>query len=340
MTTPEFAFGFGFDCQELETFTELAEGAERAGMRMIMTGDTPALLGDCYVGQALLAQHTSRARVGSFVTNPVTRHPVVAAAAASSIEALAPGRAFIGLGSGDSGVYNLGERPATLAQLEEYVGVLRDLWSTGESTYRGRTLRFQWSRRQLPIFLAPGGPRGLRLAGRIADGVVIETGVLPEVVDDALAHLRSGAEEAGRTLDDIEVWWHVRANLASSTDQAIAEIRSGLAGIGNRLLRFGHRGKHVPPRLLPAFQELQTRYQLLHHEESGTERVQNAPLVEELGLLDYLVERFALVGTPDDWITRLKELDRRGVQRFAIAAVMPDKGRFLDLFRERVLPAL
>jgi 5,10-methylenetetrahydromethanopterin reductase len=245
----------------------------------------------------------------------------------------------LGIATGDSGVYNLGRRPASLAQLEEYVTTLRSLWRTGEAMYEGSTVRTSWSRAPIPVYLAVGGPRGLRLAGRIADGVFVEAGLLPDVVADALEQLARGAAEAGRTISDIDVWWHARADFGDSVEEATTRLRSALAGMGNRLLRFGHEGKHVPEDLLPALEALQANYEFLHHEEHGG-KLRNAPLVDELGLRDYLAARFGILGTPDDWVHRLDELAAIGVRQIAFAGLMNDKLGFLRTLAGEVAPRL
>ena len=98
---------------------------------MLGVGDSPAWLGDVYVGMSLIAQNTSNCRVMSWVTNPRTRHPVVAAAAVTTVDAISGGRAVLGLGSGETGVHNLGVKRATLAQLEDFIGTVRTVWDTG-----------------------------------------------------------------------------------------------------------------------------------------------------------------------------------------------------------------
>ena len=214
------------------------------------------------------------------------------------------------------------------------------MWDHGEAQYRGTTVRFTWSQGRVPVFLAPGGPRGLHLAGRLADGVVIETGFLPEVIADSLARVEAGAKEVGRSLDDIEIWWHARSAFGESKEEATYRLRSGLAGIANRFLRFGAEGKMVPDELLPRFDELKARYSIIsHHEEHGG-AMRNAELLEELGLLDYVAERFGLLGTPRDWIEKLERLRPYGMENVAFAGLMPDKAAFVKTVAEEVMPVL
>jgi 5,10-methylenetetrahydromethanopterin reductase len=331
-----FALGYAFHGNDPAAAGLLAAGAEEAGFSMVMTGDSPALYGDCFIGMTLLAQATRSCRVSSFVTNPLVRHPAVVASAMSTLQSISGGRAVLGMSSGDSGPLNLGRRPATLRELEAHVTTVRQLWADGTARFEGQQLRFGWPGAVAPIYLAPGGPRGLRLAGRIADGVFIEMGVLPEVVSYALGELAAGAAEVGRTLDDIDIWWHLRACLAGSVAEAAHEMRSALAGMANRALRGSRDRKLIPADLQPGFDELAARYAIEHHEGRGHST--NAPLAEELGLLDYLTERYGLLGNADDWIAKLGRLWPLGVRQVALAGMMSDRAAFLERFGAEVFP--
>src|SRR5262249_52870133 len=133
--------------------------------------------------------------------------PVVTAAAAASVDDLAPGRVYIGLGSGGTGAWHLGYRTATLAQLEAYVHALLGLLEDGRAEWEGRPCRLGWAKRRIRIIRPAHGPQSLRLAGRIADGVVAGLGVTPEVVRGCLDLVAEGAREAGRDPEDVAVWF-------------------------------------------------------------------------------------------------------------------------------------
>ena len=93
----------------------------------------------------MAANATSRVRLGPTVTNAFTRHPAVAASAIAAIDELSGGRAFLGIGSGDSAILNLGLRPARLASLHEYVQALRTILSGQTFEYKGKSIQVQWS---------------------------------------------------------------------------------------------------------------------------------------------------------------------------------------------------
>src|SRR5256714_11033790 len=146
--------------------------AEDVGFSLVGVADSQSVFRELYVTMALCAQATQRVLIGPSVTNPITRHPAVAASGIATIDEIAPGRAFFGIGSGDSAILNLAERPATLADMRAYVETVRALHTKGETTWRGRVVRLTWAKRAIPIYLSAEGPRTLAPAGESADGAI------------------------------------------------------------------------------------------------------------------------------------------------------------------------
>jgi len=202
--------GFGVNFMPSAPVLEVVEWAravERHGYDLLGISDSQSVSRDVYVTLAHCATATRRIRFGSRVITPVTRHPAVAASAAATLEELAPGRTLIGIGSGDSAAYNIGAKAVSLAELREYAVTIRSLMTTGRAEYHGRMASFTWSRTRVPIYLAASGPKTLRLAGQIADGAVIRTGLTPEIVRDSIAQVQAGAREAGRDPAELDLWW-------------------------------------------------------------------------------------------------------------------------------------
>jgi 5,10-methylenetetrahydromethanopterin reductase len=260
----------------------------------------------------------------------------VAASAAATLEELAPGRTMIGIGSGDSAAYNIGARAASLAELREYALAIRGLMTTGRAEYHGRVATLTWSRARVPIYLAASGPKTLRLAGQIADGAVIRTGLTPEIVRDSIAQVHAGAREAGRDPGEIDLWWWPDVNVGASYAEAVEEIKTSLAMAGNHLTRFTAEGKHVPPELLPKLATLAERYVFGEHARPGSA---NCHLITELGLVDYLADRFAIVGTPADCVKKLEHAIEAGARQFWMSIHFDDKFGLLRDFAEQVIPA-
>ena len=332
----QIRFGINFLPNAPHDVVEWARTAETCGFDMVGIADSQSLYRDVYVCAALCAVNTERIRFGPRVINPLTRHPAVAASAALTLDELAPGRTVLGIGSGDSAVYNIGRTGSTLAELRDYLLAVRGLLRDGVADYEGRPARLTWGRADVPLYIAASGPKTLRLAGQIADGVVINTGLLPEIVRDSIEQVRLGAAEAGRDPAEVDLWWLPLTNLADDRRAAIEEIAMSLASAGSHLSRFTTVGKHIPPELLDKVRELGARYHFDQHSKPDSA---NRQLIAELGLVDYLADRFAVAGTADDCIRKLEQAVAAGARQFWMSVHFDDKARFMRDWSSRVMPA-
>ncbi|MBI4505659.1 MAG: LLM class flavin-dependent oxidoreductase, partial [Chloroflexi bacterium] len=305
--------GISWVPDNLRTYPELARATEEAGFELLGVPDTQAsVYRESYVTLATAALHSTRLRIGPLVTNPITRHPAVTAAALASLHELVPGRVIAAFGTGDSGVYNLGLRPARLETLVAYIKAVRAMLHGQPAEWRGATARVLWPQGGVPLFVGAGGPRTLELAGELADGVIIAVGATPEAIAAAEAAIARGAARAGRDPRSIERWWWVRGSLADSYEEAVTWSLPSLASVCNHAFRFSFEGKAVPERYHESIRQLQARYDFTAHNRFGADSP-NGLLARELGLVDILVDRFGVVGTPRQVVERLRELEARGV---------------------------
>jgi len=330
-------FGIVFLPESLAGFGKLCAEAEERGFEWIGVADSQSVFRELYVALSLAALHTRRSHVGPLVTNPLTRHLVVTASAISSVDELAAGRARLGLGSGDSAIYTIGAPPATLAGLEESMLTLRRL-TAGETVERkGRAWRVHRSARRVPIYLAAEGPKTLELAGRIADGVIVGLGLTPEVIALSLEALERGARAAGRSLADLDVWWFAKTSLADRRDEAIEPIKMALAASANHAFRFTLEGKGVPLDLHERIRALQGEYNAHQHELPGAA---NASLPDRWGLTEFLVDRFAIAGTPGDCIAQIHRARAAGARQFVITGFVTDPSAFMRRWEREVAARL
>lgn len=313
----------------------LARSAEAAGFELLGLGDNQSLWRDVYVSLAFAAQATTSLRLGPCVTNVVTRHLAVTAGAAATVDEVSGGRAFVGLGPGDSAVLSAGERPARLAEVAAGVVAIRAMLSGDTVHGNGKSMHARWSRRALPIFVAAEGPRGLEMAGRVADGAFVSFGLTREHIDAGRAHIAAGAAEAGCSPDAVEVWHAARVTVADTRAKAIRRARGGMAAVAHHALRFPHRAD-VPAHLVQPLADLNQRYRTSEHAQAGD--TFNAELVEGLGLMPYLTERYAIVGTAEDCAQRVSELVTCGVTRLLLMFSGEELAEQATAWRRDVMP--
>ncbi len=197
-----------------------AERAEAAGWHGLAVVDSQNLAGDAWVALSIAAAHTSQLLLATGVTNPVTRHPAVAAAAAASLQVQSGGRTTLGIGRGDSSLAHLGRAPASVTILEQYLTALQ-AYLSGESL-RFDTLDFhpaaapavaelgladtpEASRLlwldpdvpKVPVEVAATGPRVIAAAARRADRVMFALGADPDRLAWGIETAKRARSEAG-----------------------------------------------------------------------------------------------------------------------------------------------
>ena len=230
MTTVSFGVGL-FATEPVEKMVKLAQLAESLGFESVWIGDSHLIWREPYVTMTACALGTSRVRLGTGVTNPLTRDVSVTASGFLALQELTRGRMALGIGLGDSAVRTMGARPVTLKTLEEAIDQIRRL-------HRGETVQAASGPQRLlaaggatvPIYIAGSGPRLLELGGRVADGVIILVGVDPRFVEAGVAQVRRGAAAAGRSPDSVRTVLWVPYAMGGDT-ASLAAVKSHIARI-------------------------------------------------------------------------------------------------------------
>jgi 5,10-methylenetetrahydromethanopterin reductase len=193
-------------CEDPAKLGEFAAAAERAGFSTAWFPDSQFLFRDVWSTLAVVAGATDTIQLGPCVTNFATRHPSVTAAATGTTDELAPGRVILAVGTGDSSIKTLGWKPTRLDEMRANIEIVRSLLAGETATFAGRTMEIEARpRHPVPVYMAASGPRALALAGELCDGVIVLAGTAPNLIDQAIGHIRAGAERAGRELGEIDI---------------------------------------------------------------------------------------------------------------------------------------
>ena len=338
---PDPQFGFSVTPGPASGVAREAVLAEGLGYDRIGIWDSPALFREPWVVLGAIAGSTHRAAIGTWVTNPQTRHPLVTASAAASVDDLAPGRAYIGIGSGGTGVLHAGRGTSSLDELERYITAVRRLLEDGEADYDGATVILPWVRRRIPIIVAAHGPRALRLAGRIGDGVIVGLGITPEVVAASLELIDEGAREGGRRVDDLDVWFTCFWFVDPEPGVARRQASWAATAFAAHFARTGVAGKFVPPEFQDGIVELGRRYDYVSHGAVPEQQKDAyAAMARDLGVGEYLQRRFVFGGTPDEVESQIRSAMGAGASRFdgAIDADLPAHQDRIASWARFVLP--
>ena len=186
-------------------FAESAVRAESLGWSLGLLPCNPLKVSDPYVCLAFAAERTSHLHLGTLLDTPAIRHPSALAGSICTVANLAPGRIHMGLGVGDTAVRFNGLTPTGVEEFESAVGHVRALISGAAVDVGALKPASVTHASDVPVWVAAQGPKNLKMAGRIADGVWIRVGRHPANLAMAWNAVKSGLIEAGREEDDIQI---------------------------------------------------------------------------------------------------------------------------------------
>jgi 5,10-methylenetetrahydromethanopterin reductase len=336
--------------------SEFARRFEGAGWDGFAVAEAAGIIPDPYAVLALAASATTTLRLGTAVAVPL-RHPMLAATAMASIQAISGGRTRFGIGRGDSAVKILHEKPMPVAKFERYLervlGYLRydDVDLDGHPTSMARLAAVDPSldvaRPQIDV--AGTGPRTLDVAVRLADGVVISVGADVERLRNSIRLVEKAAAAAGRDMAEIELGCYVQMAVVVPGDEAGREAIRGITLTHARFSGFEPRptredvgeAEHREYR-----QAVETMETVWRSSRGGIVRREGArpgeiDLYPGDAASDELIDRFAIVGSGELCAERLQEIVDLGFKRVMIGthtAGIDIEERNTDRIAREVLP--
>jgi 5,10-methylenetetrahydromethanopterin reductase len=324
-------YGAGAFPRSVAFAVEYAETLESRGFEKLWITDSHQLYADPYVTLTACAAATDELELSPGVTNPLTRHPTVTADAIASVDQVSEGRASLAIGAGDSAVYSIGETPASVEELRETAVEIRRLLDGETLRYDGVPFSLELASGDIPVSVAAEGPRTLQMAGEIADGVVFGGGTKPSVVERGLEHVRSGAERAGRSLEDIHVSLLAPTCVADSRAAGVEALLDVLEPIAYH--NFSFSVEDAPTDLRAELRELVRQHDMREHGQTDAEPAREiSPAVRE-----YLGDRFAIAGPAQRCRERIERLEARGVDECFLGFPPVDPIEHAERFAEQVM---
>jgi 5,10-methylenetetrahydromethanopterin reductase len=305
-----------------------ARRAEELGYDGIFLGESHLSSIDSFQTLASCAMITERLLLGIAVTNLVFRHPTVLAGAAASLNEISKGRAILGLGTGDGPVYSQGLKATPLKQFEEGVRLIRHLVQGNPAAFPSGKIAIGFTiNKPAPIYVSAEGPKGLQLAGRCADGVILGTGFDLKVFDWAKGKIREGTTQAGRKESDVAIIAAGMLCVRDDGNEARKIVRNRIANRAHHNFRFTY--ETVPPEELAGVKKFMAGFDVMKPMEDRVD----PDLVN-----DYLVRRFSIAGTPKECIDRIEELKAAGVEHLMLTPARKVYGETVEAFAAKVLP--
>jgi probable F420-dependent oxidoreductase len=318
----------------MSRFFDLMQQVEQNGFEYGWTYDSHILWQESYATFPVVAERTSKLKLGHFVTNPGIRDPTITASWYATMHDLSNGRMVMGIGRGDSSRRVVGLKPVRVAEFEARCAMIKDLMNGRPVEWNGKELQLTWARTDLPdvpMWIAGYGPKALAVAGRVADGVIIQLAD-PQIIQWIMDTARRAAEEAGR--DPSELKCIVGAPSHIGDDMAVArdQVRWFPAMVSNHVMdlieKYGWESEI--PTALTDFVKARKFYDYKDHSRVGAAHGEF--------VTDEICDRFCVLGTPEQAIAKLHELESVGVDQFNIYLMTEGQQETLETYGRDILP--
>jgi probable F420-dependent oxidoreductase len=258
------------------------------------------------------------------------RDITVTASLFATLNLISGGRMDLGIGRGDSSRRVLGKRPVTPKELEQAIRMFRNLTAGREIEYDGQPTCISWATGSPPVWVAGYGPKVLNMAGRVADGIILQFAD-PDLIEWCTGHMREGARQAGRDPAGIEVMAAAPVWVANDLNVARERVRWFPALVSNHVVDLLSKYKQEDlPEALTSYVRNRGGYDYLHHCEVGSD---NADFVS-----DEVVDRFCIVGSVEAHREKLHRLASAGVTQFNIYLMCGEEEQTLQIYERKVLP--
>src|SRR5215204_4324494 len=312
----------------------LAKLAEQYGFSHVWTFDSHLLWQEPYVIYSAILAETRRVKVGPFVTNPATRDWTVTASVFATLNEMYGNRTVCGIGRGDSAVRVTNGKPSTLKEVREATHVIRELANGRAVDYKGSTLRFPWTTNtSLEVWIAAYGPLALKAAGEVGDGFILQLADI-DITKWMIQTVRDAAANAGRDPDSLQFCIAAPMYVGDDWKHMREQCRwfGGMVGnhVADIVAKYGDSGE--VPQALTDYIKGREGYDYNEHGRAGNVHTEFVP--------DEIVDRFCVLGTADDHIAKLKELQAVGVTQFAGYLQHDNKEETLRVYGESIIPEI
>jgi alkanesulfonate monooxygenase SsuD/methylene tetrahydromethanopterin reductase-like flavin-dependent oxidoreductase (luciferase family) len=337
--------------------------AESLGYTHLWVADSQMLWSDVYATLALAADRTSRIRIGTGVAVAGIRPAPVTAAAMATINRLAPGRVFCGIGTGNTAMRVMGHKPMSITAFERHLEALRPLLAGEEVdlAWEGATAPtrhlmpdagFVAFDPPIPLYVSAFGPRSLGIAARLGDGLVTSLPPDPAAVTRVWERLRMAGAAAGRDLTpaSFPVTTLTTAVVLEPGEPATSErVRDEAGAFAVSALHYAYeQWRQYGRRPGPAFQGVWDEYVAMVDEVPDERRHLRIHLghncwvipEEERFVTPELVAGTCLVGTAAELVDRLRALGEAGLSQVMLLPPLHVKEKVLRDVAEQVLPLL
>ncbi len=342
---------------------DYAVRAEELGYSHAWLADSQMIWSDCYATLALVADRTSRIKIGTGVAISGTRPAPNNASGIATINALAPGRTFFGIGAGNTAMRIMGLPPQRIREFDQYLAEISPLLKGEEALHQqaGQTqpIRHVMPDKgfvnftdDIPMYVSGFGPRSLGLAGKHGDGAVISLPANGAMMENVWHMIEAGAEAAGKTLDRdnfyvtaLNTMVVLEEGEAIDSDRVKAEcgafVMASVHYAYDQWRNFGQQPRGVLHEIWDDYTALLESYP----EDRRHQRIHaghNCWVLpeEEQFVTRELIEATCMVGTREQLVRRLKDLESAGLDQVMILPNFDPRYDVLERVGRDIIPSI
>ncbi|MFT7220471.1 MAG: 5,10-methylenetetrahydromethanopterin reductase [Candidatus Azotimanducaceae bacterium] len=332
--------------------------AEALGYSHAWLADSQMIWSDCYAALALAADRTSTIKLGTGVAITGTRPASVNAAGIATINAIAPGRTFFGIGAGNTAMRIMGLPPQRISEFDAYLQEIKPLLKGEEAMMAKGDRRIPIKHMMpdkgfvnfedpIPLYVSGFGPKSLALAGRHGDGAVLAMPASPAMMENIWSMLEKNAP-AGFERDGFYTT-ALTAMILREPDEAVDSERikhecgaMAMASLHYAYDQWRNFGRQ-PPNALASVWEDYTKLLETYPEERRHQRIHMGHncwvLPEEARFLTKeLIQATCLVGTQNELIETLRALNEAGLNQVMNLPSFDPRFEVLETIAEKVIP--
>ncbi|MDI9610160.1 MAG: LLM class flavin-dependent oxidoreductase [Archaeoglobales archaeon] len=326
----------------LDRAMSIAIQSEELGFYSIVMPDhtlmvPPGLTPNTLAMLSAIAMKTQKIKLGTGVTDFARYHPSILAQFFATLDHLAPGRVFLGVGSGEAmNISPFGMPWKKFSQLKEGIEIVKRLWEGEQFSYSGKAFRLKDAFLQIkplqkiPIYVGANGRRTRELTGMLCDGwmPIAET---PKTYKENLEDVKRGAEKVGRNMEEIDTALQIYTAVDYDSGKAMERAKRFAGIVISALEKVEQAGYTLElPRDFPKRFYFE---RLLLTDDSLSKFIEYSSIVSE-----EIISDFFIVGNPEECISKIEEFRRAGVKHMAMINVGPDPKLVMKIYSEKIIP--
>ncbi|MDI9642331.1 MAG: LLM class flavin-dependent oxidoreductase [Archaeoglobaceae archaeon] len=326
----------------LDRAMSIAIQSEELGFYSIVMPDhtlmvPPGLTPNTLAMLSAIAMKTQKIKLGTGVTDFARYHPSILAQFFATLDHLAPGRVFLGVGSGEAmNISPFGMPWKKFSQLKEGIEIVKRLWEGEQFSYSGKAFRLKDAFLQIkplqkiPIYVGANGRRTRELTGMLCDGwmPIAET---PKTYKENLEDVKRGAEKVGRNVEEIDTALQIYTAVDYDSGKAMERAKRFAGIVISALEKVEQAGYTLElPRDFPKRFYFE---RLLLTDDSLSKFIEYSSIVSE-----EIISDFFIVGNPEECISKIEEFRRAGVKHMAMINVGPDPKLVMKIYSEKIIP--